>query len=123
MYLWCHVELSPQAGLCLVRWGDMPGETKIPDFYRLVLHDENVVGFEITMDDFVLVDLLNAQGYLLEDVNGHVFSRVLYLLGLILELPDQGTEVPVTGVLEEDVEGLFFFDQVVTYVTDYMLVF
>ena len=80
-----------------------PGYTKITDFDKPFLRCENVLGFEISVENFPIVDMLHGKRHLNEPVENLVLS-VAHLPNLLL-VRNFGVEVAAISVVHHDAEA------------------
>ena len=80
-----------------------PGYTKITDFDKPFLRCENVLSFEISVENFPIVDMLHGKRHLNEPVENLVLS-IAHLPNLLL-VRNFGVQVAAISVVHHDAEA------------------
>ena len=77
--------------------------TEIADLDDIALLDQNVLRFNISMNQSLLMQIVNARANLNEEVEGCVLAQILFFTNEI-------KQVALGGVLECQVNGRFVFE-------------
>ncbi len=87
------------------------GHTHIPNLDATAFSEENILPFQIPVDNFSVVEMLQAQAYLREQVQNFSFVHELTLhFGFL----DPEGKVAIVCILHDDIEfallgGIYFF--------------
>jgi len=79
------------------------GNSKVTDLDRSILVHENILSFQVSVQDFAVVDVLDSQSHLHKPIQDLVFT-VAHLANLLL-ICNFGVQITSVGIVHDDAEA------------------
>jgi hypothetical protein len=73
-HLWSHILESTTEGVSLLHVVRLNTPTKVTDLNDISILDQDVFGFDISMNKTLFMHIINARAYLNEEVEGRIFT-------------------------------------------------
>ena len=101
-HFWSHILQSSTEGISLLHVVRLDAPPKVADFDDITVFDQDVLGFDVSVDEPLLVHIVNATADLDEKVKRSIFTEELFL-------PYQIKQVSFACILQSQVNGVLVF--------------
>jgi hypothetical protein len=102
-HLWSHVFKSSTKGVSLLHVIRLNAPAEITDFNDVSFFDQDIFRLDISVNETLLVHVVDTTAHLNEEVKGSVFGQELLLT-------NQVKQVAFAGVLKRQIDGGFVFE-------------
>lgn len=102
-HLWSHILKRTTVSIPGLLNFSLHTPSKVADLDDIILLDQNVLWLDISVDQSLLVHVVNATADLNEEVKRHIFLETLFL-------SDQIEQIAFVAILQGQVNGFFVFE-------------